>query len=454
MGIFSRLFGGVEGGEGEQTDDGPKSTHGEPLLATASGAPAPSPLANERHVNSPDDPQRPRSPLPRLPRQAPTESEVKVTFKTPTERADSTQISSPPPPSAPAPAPQVAAPARKPQAVIVEDKPEKPVAGANTKPPLPPAPVPRWSGRPKRDSISEAFERSTSQHDYEQTPTAGISTKEDLDAVRGVFNEVAAVHVAQVRDVMLELRYGDAEAGWIESTKPALKSLRAMAAQLDLTELCEALDTFCVAVEDAIAKRMNEAGKAALLTRYQRLVELIPQAFELDGERDRREPIIIEALLFQIDGVERPIVDKLFGVGLNRLEALLKANVDEIVVVAGIRQEVAVAIVGQLKAYRSSAQSVLAAPDPGSERRQLHDLLITLSIQNDDFNRARGEWTEGAKTRKRDCRKQREQTYQRIKVTLARLGERDQLARLERLSFEERISSLDRYLTAATATRP
>jgi len=312
------------------------------------------------------------------------------------------------------------------------------------------------AGRPARrahsDSVGSAFDQV-----IETNPVAatrhGVSTVEELAEVRGVFNEVAAIHVAQVRDVMLELRYGDAQPSWIESTQPALRSLRAMAAQMDLAELCAALDEFCAAVEAAVAQRggIGDDKKHELLRRYQRLIELIPQAFELDAERDRREPIIVEALLYQVEGVEKPTIDKLFSVGLGRLDALLAANVGDLAAVSGIRPELAAGIVGQFHAYRANAHATLAAPDATAERKQLHDLLITLSIQNDDFNRAAGGWSDEDKAKKRDARKGREQTFQRIKVALARLGEREQLAKLERMPFDQRIAMLDRYLSAPNA---
>jgi hypothetical protein len=279
----------------------------------------------------------------------------------------------------------------------------------------------------------------------------GVSTVEDLAEVRRVFNDVAAIHVAQVRDVMLELRYGDAQPGWIESTQPALRSLRAMAQQMDLHDLVGALDEFCVAVDAAVTgrARIDDAGKAELLRRYQRLIELIPQAFELDAERDRREPIIVEALLYQIAGVERRTVEKLFAVGLHRLDPLMHATADEIAVVAAIRLELATAIVDQFRTYRTAASSALAAPDPLAERRALGDLLIMMSVQNDEYNHAATLWTDEARGRKQEARKQREHVFQRIKVALARLGERDLLARLDKLPFNDRIAALDRYLSAA-----
>jgi hypothetical protein len=255
---------------------------------------------------------------------------------------------------------------------------------------------------------------------------------------------------------MLELRYGEAQPSWIESTTPALRSLRAMAAQMELADLCAALDEFCVAVDRAVdgRSRIDDAAKTALLARYQKLVELIPQAFELDAERDRREPIIVEALLHQIEGVEKRTIEKLFAVGLSRLEALLQATADEIAVVAGIRQELADAIVEQFRGYKVAASAALSAPDPLAERRQLGDLLIMMSVQNDEYNHAATKWSDEARARKREARKQRDQTFQRIKVALARLGERDQLARLEKLPFDERIAALDRYLSAAVPARP
>jgi chemotaxis protein histidine kinase CheA len=283
----------------------------------------------------------------------------------------------------------------------------------------------------------------------------GVSTTADLAEVRRVFNEVAAIHVAQVRDVMLELRYGEAQPSWIESTQPALRSLRAMAGQMELTDLCTALDGFCVAVDAATSgrARIDDAGKAELLRRYERLIELIPQAFELDAERDRREPIIVESLLYQIAGVERRTIEKLFAVGLHRLDALMRATSDEISVVAGLRTDISDAIVEQFQSYRAAASSALSAPDPLAERRQLGDLLIMLSVANDEYTHASTKWSEDAKARKNEARKQREQTFQRIKVTLARLGEREQLGRLEKMPFHERIATLDRYLSAAIPAR-
>lgn len=309
---------------------------------------------------------------------------------------------------------------------------------------------------PISDEISESFNRAFFDLTEGNGGNAGISTASDLAAVRDVFNDIAVVHVSQVRDVMLELRFGDADPAWLESTKPALRSLRAMAEQMELLELCGALDVFCEAVDAAVSNRarIGEEAKAELLARYGKLSDLIPQAFELDAERDRREPIIVEALLYQIDGVEKPVIDRLFAVGLNRLDALMRANVDDLVMMSEVRREVAEAIVEQFRTYRATADAAVSTRDPAAERRSLGDLVIMLSILQDDFLRAADDWTEDARLRKRALRKEREQTFQRIRVSLVRLGDRDQLSKLERLPFNERIAALERYVANQPPGRP
>jgi hypothetical protein len=306
--------------------------------------------------------------------------------------------------------------------------------------------------RAHSDSVSTAFDNVLSSG---ESRTQGVSSAEDLESVRKVFHEVSVTHVAQVRDVMLECRFGTADTGWLASTKPALRSLHAMALQIELTDLCAALDQFCAKIDALVAKgsQLGDEDKAELLQRYQRLIELIPQAFELDAERDRREPVIVEALLLQIDGVERITIDKLFAVGLNRLDALTSAKADEVEVVAGIRPALAAAIVEQFRLYRERTNAAVSVRDPAAERRELAQLLAALSQQNTEFVVAESGWDDDARTRKKTLRKQREHTFQRIKVALARLGAREQLSRLEKLSFRERIENLERYLQTESKVR-
>jgi len=433
----------------------------------------------------PDDPVSPgsrsRSALPGVPKRASTDAPEKAparptdrrageaTAPAPKDKNDATAVMSPPPAPAaqraatlpttratPAPRPATATPPSQSAAATPAPAPAAPVAA--------PAQAAAQAAAASLFSAAPLGEIDDVVVEIQVEPTGAIVrppanndfTAGDLEAVRSVFNDVAVTHVSQVRDVMLELRYGEADPKWIELTKPALRSLRAMAGQMELHDLCAALDAFCAAVDTAVANRarVTDEDKAELQERYARLIELIPQAFELDAERDRREPIIIEALLYQVPGVEQPTIAKLFAVGLGRLDALMNASAAEIAAVTGLRGELASAIAEKFRSYRASATTAVSAPDPAVELRHLGDLLIMLSIQNDDFTKASTEWSDDAQQRKRLLRKQREQTFQQIKVTLARLGERDQLQRLEKLPFQDRIATLDRFLSSQPVRPP
>ncbi len=458
----------------------PSAAEEAPPAQAASAARQETPMAKA------DDPgSRSRSPLPGLPKRTPP-AQPAATPPAPAAAApkekekakdknDATVVMSPPPP---APAAQRATPAPTSRSTAApRATPTSPPPPAAAAEPAPAAAAPR-RGHP--DTLTSALDEVVMELQAEAPPARpaappapapaparapapakpavahGVSTPEDLEAVRSLFKEVAVAHVALVRDVMLELRYGGDDPKWIEMTKPALRSLRAMAGQMELDDLCEALDAFCTAVDTSIADRarLTEDDRAELQQRYARLIELIPQAFELDAERDRREPIIVEALLRQVPGVEQRTIEKLFAVGLSRLDALMNANAGEVAAVTGLVPELATAIVEQFRSYRATATATVSAPEPAVELRRIGELLIMLSLQNDDFTRASSEWTDEAQQRKRQLRKQRDQTFQQIKVALARLGARDQLQRLEKLPFQDRIAMLDRYLSSQQHARP
>jgi len=324
---------------------------------------------------------------------------------------------------------------------------ERPVVEAR------PVQLPRRPARPTADVLAEAL-RELAEGDTRVED--GTSTASDLAAARRLFDELAVDHVTQVRDVMLELSLGDVPLTWVESTKPALRSQRAMAQQMEQTELCGALDEFCTAVDHTVATgqaQVTDQRKAELQTKYAKLIELIPKAFELDAERDRREPVIVEILLRQVDGVEDLTIHKLFAVGLGRLVPLLQANASDLAAASGIPLEVATAIVARLRGYRDSATSTMTAPDSAAEHRELRTLVTAMKQQHDDFERASAGWSERDRTSKRSLRKFREQTWLRVKLALARLGERDRLARLDKLPFGDRIGDLDRYLAEVASAR-
>jgi hypothetical protein len=283
-------------------------------------------------------------------------------------------------------------------------------------------------------------------------------TETDRKAVLATFEDVAVAHLAQVRNVMLEVRWGEAQASWIELARPALRSLRAMADRLDNEALTAALDRFDAAVDKVLqpgaAPVVSGPGREALLAAYEPLIGCLPRAFELDGERERREPLIVRALLQQAPGLDPLMIDKMLAAGLGRLEALARARAEEIAAVAGIPQDAAAAAADHVAAFRRAVPAALATPDQLGAARELEELLQTLQAEHRAFEEAAGAWSDGSQDAKRRHRRRREVTFLQITIALARLGEIDLAVRLEKMPFARRLDEIERFVRQAVPARP
>ena len=279
----------------------------------------------------------------------------------------------------------------------------------------------------------------------------GELTASDLQAVLGTFEDLAVGHAADVRNLMMEVRWGEAQTSWFELARPALKSLRAMAGQVGHAALCTALDGFCVAVDEALrpgaAPSVGPAMRDRLLGAYAPLAASLPRAFELQGERDRREPLVVRALLSQVPGLEPLMIDKMIGAGLGRLEPLLKARADEVAAVAGLAGEVAAAVVARVQEWKRETPAVLATPDRPATARELVALVRSLSDEHRAFEDAARGWSEGDRKAKKRLRRRREISFLQITIMLARFGEVDLALALEKLSFARRLEELGRLVS-------
>ncbi|MGH7434986.1 MAG: helix-hairpin-helix domain-containing protein [Polyangiaceae bacterium] len=305
-----------------------------------------------------------------------------------------------------------------------------------------------------------------SEEDVDETVAAigngwGASTKPsppttaDLTEVRGLFAQLAANHVRQVRDFMLDLRSGEATADWIAICDPALRSLRRAAEKLDFLPLCDGLDRLSEALATAHAsdaRTISGEAREPLLARYEALVTLMPQAFALDLDRSQRESIILQSLLMQVEGVRKVTIDRLYAAGLTTLEAMRLATAADVAATAGVPEETAARIVERFRAYRAQINSTAADATRAGEREKLAQLAAKLRGEQDAFERASESWSPGASDEKRELRKVRAQTLLDIQVLLARLGEVERLAEIERLPFEKKVSRLEEFLEEARTT--
>ena len=230
-------------------------------------------------------------------------------------------------------------------------------------------------------------------------------------------------------------------------------SLKRAGEKLDLKELCQALDDYSAALE-IVGAREDRAitgdARDLLLVSYERLLEIMPHAFALDTDRTQREAIIVQALLLQVQGVRKVTIDKLYAAGLTSLEVMFTAKADDVVATTGISSVLAERIVEKIQSYRKELKNVVPDASRSSERDRLASLARELKRQHVEYEQAAAGWTEEASSKKKYLRQARDETLLQVKVLLARLGEIDRLAAIERLPFEKKIEKLEAFLEEAT----
>ena len=448
MSIFSKLLKrGPEDGPSSGDGDAPAA----PQASPAARAPAPAPAKATRPSPASNDKSGAPQPAQKMQQ---TRSYAAPATRPPTGRHRTLAAGAAPAAAAARPTPArvvppngAAVPAPRPAATPAAARPASAVP--KERPPADGSGTIEMEAMPAVGSIDQAFDQLLGQPP--QAPAAGVSTESDLRAVMATFEALAVGHSAEVRSLMMEVRWGEAQTSWFELARPALKSLRAMSGQVGHDALTAALDGFGAAVDELLrpgaAPTVGPAQRDKLLAAYAPLVATLPAAFELQGERDRREPIVVRALLAQVPGLEPLMVDKLMAAGLTRLEALFQARADEVAAVTGLPGDLASAIVARVQAWKRATPAALATPDRAGTARELGALVEALETQHAGFEEASRGWSERDQQAKRRLRRERETTFLQITIVLARLGEVDLALALERCSFARRLEELTRLQT-------
>jgi hypothetical protein len=310
-------------------------------------------------------------------------------------------------------------------------------------------------------SIADTFERLLGEvdagFDALEAPMASDAppvelAPADLNEVRQLFAQLAANHVRQVRDFLIELRWGEATVDWAGICEPAVSSLRRAAEKLEFAELATALAAFGAALAAAHASglRVIEGERrSALLERYDRLTALMPDAFALDMDRERRETVILQSLLMQIPDVKKVTIDKLYAAGMTTLETMLLTKPNDIVATTGIDLALAERIVERFHVYREEVVATRPDATRSREREQVSALARRLRQEHEEYERAASDWSREGSARKKQLRRTREKTLLDIQVLLARLGEVDRLKELEKVPFELKLTLIDKFLREA-----
>jgi hypothetical protein len=347
------------------------------------------------------------------------------------------------PPPAPIPS-APASPGSAPRPPIARAQPNP--APTRDKPLKPPVPTPRPTTK-----AASAFD-ATSTDTGPKTASAPGSLEVDLTEVQSLFGQLAVNHMRQVRDFLIELRWGPTPAMWVALCEPSVASLLRAAETMELAALSKGLRGFADAmraVDVASATTIEGSDRERILAAHAVLEEVLPETFKLDGARSQREAAILHALLSQIPEVHKVTIDKLYGAGLTTLEMMFLARTDDLVATTGIPETLAARIVERFVRYREEIANGAIDETRAHERAAIASLVDELRRQNDAFDQATAGWTPEALQRKKDVLLARGRTMLEIDLHLARLGEIELVRELERLPFARKVIALDTFLAEA-----
>src|SRR6185369_11806194 len=198
------------------------------------------------------------------------------------------------------------------------------------------------------DAAFGAIVESTNGAGRRFRPSESPPPNTSLTELRDLFSALAANHMRQVRDFMIGVKWGEAPRDWIGLCGPAVTSLQRASKEMELVDLHGALEGYSVALHaatESVGATIAGEARDALLLAYTKLAELMPDAFGLDGERGKREAIIVHALLQMVPEMRKNTIDKLYAAGLSSLDTLFVAKADEISATTGITEELASTIV-------------------------------------------------------------------------------------------------------------
>ena len=461
MGIFGRLLTPGAFVPADAGQDSSASVKPQEPADKERKAPPPAPSGVRPQSASQPSATEVKKPPPPVPQKSPTLSTTKPIAGAPPKPA--------PAKAAPPPPPAKAGPSKPPSQRRKSSRPPKksksirpPATGLDAVLDLSTAPI---AALDDASSIASTFESLLGDLDdhfagivenEDQAPRAGHEhTAQDLNDVRSLFAELAAHHMRSVRDFMIDVKWGEATRDWLPVCEPAVRSLMRASERLEIDELTKALSTYADALakanlpEAVDGKTLTSETRDLLLSTYDKMIELMPQAFALEMDRSQREAVIVQSLLLQIPDVRKVTIDKLYAANLTSLDVMFMAKVDEVMQTTGIEKWLAQRIVDRFQAYRHEMKAAGIDATRSGEHDKLTMLASELRTQHAAFEDASTQWMGDAASRRKQLRQARNATLLQIKVILARLGEVDRLHAIDRLPFEQKIAELEAYLEKA-----
>jgi hypothetical protein len=296
------------------------------------------------------------------------------------------------------------------------------------------------------EALDDAFETVCSGNAELNTSIIEATRDEQAEAaVQELFVQITANYATPLKSFMFELQRGIASKDEIELFRPVLDSIRGAVEIMNLPQTVQRISD----LDDALLLGLSSSDRLlkgevrrCILSSYEALVEMMPEAFRLGGESLKREDIIIKALLKQIPGLGCVTLEKLYKAGLSSLDSLFLANKEDLAAATGISHRICELICNKVGAHRKEKESLSDDAADSGWRYRLAGMVSRLRDEMEVEKKTADNFT----SEEQGQPHQRQLHFLQITVILAEIGELNLLSRMHRLSFRRRIQILDEYL--------
>jgi Helix-hairpin-helix domain len=300
------------------------------------------------------------------------------------------------------------------------------------------------------EAFDDAFESACSGN-VELDASMEEKRDEQADAaVQELFIQIAASYASPLKSFMFELQRGTASKDEIELCRPVLDGIRGAVEIMNLPQTVQRISDLDDALLLALGSKerlVNSDIRRRILSSYEALERIMPEAFRLSDEGQKREDIIIKSLLRQIPGLGCVTLEKLYKAGLGSLDALFLANKEDLAAATGVSGRMCELICDKVARHREALATLITDASQFWRGR----LAAVTNRLRDEIEAERAPNGPRALPRSEEQRRrhQRQNHFLEITVILAEIGELNLLSRLHKLSFKRRIEILDEYLASA-----
>jgi len=305
------------------------------------------------------------------------------------------------------------------------------------------------------EAVENAFETVCSGNAESNTSMIETTRDEQAEAaVQELFIQIAANYATPLKSFMFELQRGSASKNEIELSRPVLDGIRGAIEIMNFPQAVQRISDLDDALLLALSSNerlVNGAIRLRILSSYEALVRIMPEAFRLGDEGEKREDIIIKSLLKQIPRLGCVTLEKLYRAGLGSLDALFLANKEDLAAATGVSGRMCELICDKVAQHR---QELGTLPDDAAQSVWRGRLAALVNSLRDEIDAARAPngspaWPTSEEQRRRN---QRQLYFLKITVILAEMGELELLGQMHKVSFKRRIQILDEYLARPEAT--